>query len=204
MEKITKATYKHPLHPNGDKFTMTPARVGHLNEVIDSVNNLDKEYYISGYFEKTGSGDGFTATIKDHNTGITNLQFSLSLQNAGAGTEYQIQLGRRSDLTLGTVCQTASGPINITGIKMNSFSIYATEQIIDRFAVASKQFIEIVATPDYAGTNYTNSLPILSTLKLRTLAGGSTWAYSQIPTPSGFQDYFRFEIRFSTLTYTQQ
>ncbi len=40
MEKITKATYKHPLHPNGDKFTMTPARVGHLNEVIDASNTV--------------------------------------------------------------------------------------------------------------------------------------------------------------------
>jgi len=39
MEKITKATYKRPLHPNGDKFTMVPARVGHLNEVIDEVNS---------------------------------------------------------------------------------------------------------------------------------------------------------------------
>jgi hypothetical protein len=39
MEKITKATYKRPLFPNGDKFTMTPARVGHLNEVIEDLND---------------------------------------------------------------------------------------------------------------------------------------------------------------------
>lgn len=40
MEKITKANYKAPLYPIGDKFTMTPARVGHLNQVIDGLSEI--------------------------------------------------------------------------------------------------------------------------------------------------------------------
>jgi hypothetical protein len=203
MEKITKATYKRPLHPNGDKFTMVPARVGHLNEVIDSVNNLDKEYYITGYFQKTGSGSGFTATVKDHNTGITNLQFSLSVQNLGGSINYQVFLGRYNVVGLGTVCETADGPITITGMKMNSFSLFPTYDLIDRGNIENKQVVEIVSIPDYDSFNFTSTTPILSTFRVRGLNNGS-WGYITFPAPDGFQDYMRFEIRFSNFTYTQQ
>lgn len=43
MDKITKANYKAPLYPIGDKFTTTPARVGHLNLVIDEVNTISTD-----------------------------------------------------------------------------------------------------------------------------------------------------------------
>jgi hypothetical protein len=202
MEKITKATYKRPLFPNGDKFTMVPARVGHLNEVIDSVNNLDKEYYVTGYFTKNGLATSLLATVKDHNLPITNLQFSLSVQVIGGN--YYVFLGRSTTFSVGTACETADGPITITGIKMNSFNLFPTIELIDRAVTENKQVIEFVSTADYTGFNFNSTTPSLGTFKLRALSNGSTWGYADLPAASGFQDQIRFEIRFSTLNYTQQ
>jgi len=202
MDKITKANYKAPLYPIGDRFTMTPARVGHLNQVIDGLNNLEKEYYVTGYFTKNGSNTSLLATIKDHNLPITNLDVSLSIQVLGGN--YYVLLGRSTTFSVGTACQTASGPINITAIKMNSFNLFPTIELIDRAVTESKQFLELVSTPDYTGFNFSSAIPSLSTFKMRALTGGSTWGYADLPAASGFQDLIRFEIRFSTLTYTQQ
>lgn len=202
MEKITKANYKAPLYPIGDRFTMTPARVGHLNQVIDGLNNLEKEYYVTGYFTKNGSNTQLLATVKDHNLPITNLNYSLSVQVIGGN--YIVYLGRATTFGVGTACETADGPITITAIKMNSFNLFPTTELIDRAVTESKQVIELVSTPDYTGTNFNSGTPALSTFKLRALTSGTTWGYSDLPAASGFQDLIRFEIRFSTLTYTQQ
>ena len=202
MEKITKANYKAPLYPIGDRFTMTPARVGHLNQVIDGLNNLEKEYYVTGYFTKNGSNTQLLATVKDHNLPITNLNYSLSIQlNSG---NYYVLLGRSTVFAAGTVCETADGPITITAVKMNSFNLFPTTDLIDRAVVDNRQVIELVSTPDYDGFTFNSAVPALSTFKLRTLTGGTTWGYADLPAASGFQDQIRFEIRFSTLTYTQQ
>lgn len=201
MEKITKANYKAPLYPIGDRFTLTPARVGHLNQVIDGLNNLEKEYYVTGYFTKNGSNTSLLATVKDHNLPITNLDVSLSIQVIGGN--YYVFLGRSTTFSVGTACETADGPITITAIKMNSFNLFPTIELIDRAVLENRQVVELVSTPDYTGANFNSTTPALSTFKMRALISG-TWGYSDLPAASGFQDLIRFEIRFSTLTYTQQ
>jgi hypothetical protein len=58
MEKITKANYKAPLYPIGDKFTMTPARVGHLNQVIDGLSEITLDNLVTtGSVTQTGSNN---------------------------------------------------------------------------------------------------------------------------------------------------
>lgn len=68
MNKITKANYKAPLYPIGDKFTMTPARVGHLNQVIDEVTNK-----ISSPANITQLTDNQTAVTLNANSGVITM-----------------------------------------------------------------------------------------------------------------------------------
>ena len=203
MEKITKATYKHPLHPNGDKFTMTPARVGHLNEVIDSVNNLEKEYYISGYFEKAANGE-YVTIVSDHNLPISNLSSSFTLQNSGDASNKVMLLGRWTQYSRGTTCKNESNQNVYVTSKINSYQVFPTKTLIEQFySVNGKSFLEIVSEPDYTGANRTDTAPLLGSLTCRVFSAGGTPTFADTPTVSNQNlTFFRFEVRFSELTLT--
>jgi hypothetical protein len=81
MEKITKANYKSSLFPNGNNFTFAPARVGHLNAVIDDVNNR-----ISSTSTVTQLTSNDTAVTINSYSGIITMYGPLS---PGAATTYE-------------------------------------------------------------------------------------------------------------------
>jgi hypothetical protein len=79
MDKITKANYKAPLYPIGDKFTTTPARVGHLNQVIDGLNELITTSSV------IQAGSNTSAVTINARAGVITMQGPLS---PGAPTTY--------------------------------------------------------------------------------------------------------------------
>jgi hypothetical protein len=100
MEKITNATYKLPLHPNGDKFTLTPVRVGHLNEIIDASNAVQ-------------------SNIDDVNDALDVVT------NALIGTPEEVT--QLTGLTTGVTLNTKAGKIrlaaNVGNLNTNTFTL---------------------------------------------------------------------------------
>lgn len=90
MEKITKANYKAPLYPIGDRFTMTPARVGHLNQVVDGINEvtsgLDEIITTASVTQGSSSLNNTGVTINSR-AGVITMQGPLS---PGAAATYTI------------------------------------------------------------------------------------------------------------------
>lgn len=225
MELIKKHNYEDPLHMKGDPFGAADAKVAHVNQLINEVNgntasvdsltsrvetleNTPGEYYITGYFQILPDASFNTAIIR-HNTPISNLENCLKLYvpvSTQAPCNIIIGYSNAGDVGNSILLTDQSGDYAVSSYEMHSINLTPTRYMVDLFSGWNLPLIDIVTSPDFNGTNYTVSEPVISIIRSRALASG-TITYTLMPDANALDgesgDFFKFELRFSKLTFEE-